>query len=87
VGDSSYSLYLTHIITLAAVAAVWTRQSVIHGPILFSVACLAAAIAVAILCYHLIERPVTSALKRVSFRTAAVQRLSAASSSGAGDPL
>jgi peptidoglycan/LPS O-acetylase OafA/YrhL len=62
-GDASYSLYLTHVITLAAVAAVWTRQSVLTGELLFSTICLVAAIVVALVCYRFVERPMTLALK------------------------
>ena len=48
-GDASYSLYLTHVITLAGVAALWTHQSVLTGALLFGSICIAAAIAVAVL--------------------------------------
>lgn len=70
VGDASYSLYLTHVITLAAVAALWARQSIVQGPIIFGAVCVIAAIAVAILCYRGVERPLTARLKRISFRAA-----------------
>jgi exopolysaccharide production protein ExoZ len=67
-GDASYSLYLTHVITLSAIAALWRRQSVFHQPLLFGAASLGAAIVVAMLCYRLIEVPVTDWLKRISAR-------------------
>jgi exopolysaccharide production protein ExoZ len=87
VGDASYSLYLTHIITLAAVAALWTHQSVIHGAVPFSVACVIAAVALAILCYHVVERPVTAALKRMSFRAPEPASSPAISAGGSSDPI
>jgi len=75
VGDASYSLYLTHVITLAGVAAIWTRQSLVGGPWLFSLACVLGALAVATLCYRFVERPVTAALKKASLRSPLASRL------------
>lgn len=63
VGDASYSLYLTHIITLAAVATLWTRQSIVHAPVFFWAISLGAALVMALLCYRLVERPITAWLK------------------------
>jgi exopolysaccharide production protein ExoZ len=65
-GDASYSLYLTHVITIAAVAAIWTRQLSFLPPVLFIAVSLAASIAVAMLCFRLVERPLTHGLKRLS---------------------
>jgi exopolysaccharide production protein ExoZ len=75
-GDASYSLYLTHVITLAGVAALWTHQSVLTGALLFGSICIVAAIAVAVLCYRFIERPMSAALKpaRSSASSAVVGR-------------
>lgn len=74
-GDASYSLYLTHVITLSAVAALWRRQSVTEQPLLFCVLCVGAAIAVAALCYRLVEVPLTERLKKLSSPTVVQQRL------------
>ena len=68
VGDASYSLYLTHVITLAAVAAMWSRQTLLHDPVVFGILCVGAALLVATISYRLIEQPVTAALKRVERR-------------------
>jgi peptidoglycan/LPS O-acetylase OafA/YrhL len=64
-GDASYSLYLTHVIILSAVAALWRHQSFSNRPVLFCVLCIVAAVSVAILCYRLVEVPVTAGLKRM----------------------
>ena len=72
-GDASYSLYLTHVITLSGIAALWRHQSVFNQPLIFCAASVAAAILVAVLCYRFIEVPVTQGLKRISARRS-VQR-------------
>lgn len=82
VGDASYSLYLTHVITLAAVAAMWSRQTLLHGPLVFGFLCVAAALLVAMISYRLIEQPVTAALKRVERRF-----LSAPTAAPTGSPV
>lgn len=64
-GDGSYSLYLTHVITLAAIATLWKRQSMFHQEILFCVVSVSAAVVVAMSCYILVEEPVTSSLKKL----------------------
>lgn len=65
IGDASYSLYLTHVITLAIVATLWSRQSFLHGAIVFGAISLVAALVAAMVCYRLFERPVTAWLKRI----------------------
>lgn len=66
VGDASYSLYLTHIITLAALGRVWAAARLQElGPLVFTLAGLALSIVVGLLCYRLFERPMTAGLKRV----------------------
>jgi exopolysaccharide production protein ExoZ len=67
VGDASYSLYLTHTITLSALGLVWAQVFEPLGWQLFVLAGITAAIAVAFVVYICFERPVTVALKRVSF--------------------
>jgi exopolysaccharide production protein ExoZ len=66
IGDASYSLYLTHVIALAAIAALWKGYVRAGGALLFSTTCVCAALVVATLCYRFIELPVTAALKRTS---------------------
>lgn len=75
-GDASYSLYLTHVITLSGMTALWRHQSVFHQPMLFGSASLVAAIIVAMLCYRFIEVPVTESLKRFSARRSFLRTLS-----------
>jgi len=67
-GDISYSLYLTHVIALPAMAALFAR---IAGPSLpaiwaYPVLAAAAAIAVAMASYALLERPLTQRLRRLA---------------------
>lgn len=64
VGDASYSLYLTHVITLAALGHVWPAGLTTLGPALFTLAGLALSITAALFCYRLFESPMTVALKR-----------------------
>ena len=65
-GDASYSLYLTHGLTLAAVALLWEHYLPNLPWQLFVLAGCAMAIAVAFLMYHFFEVPVTRALKTYS---------------------
>lgn len=67
-GDISYSLYLTHVIALPAVTVLFSKLA---GPNLqviwaYPVLALAAAIAVAVLSYALLERPLTQRLRRLA---------------------
>ena len=67
-GDASYSLYLTHVIALSAVAALWSHQSFVRAPVVFCVLSFGAAVVAAMICYRLVEVPVTASLKRISAR-------------------
>jgi exopolysaccharide production protein ExoZ len=71
-GDASYSLYLTHTITLSLVREIWRR--VVPGsasPLMFggfAVACIAISIAVGLASYYLLEKPVLRVLNRALMR-------------------
>jgi exopolysaccharide production protein ExoZ len=65
VGDASYSLYLTHVITLAMLSHFWALGLTRLGPVAFTLAGLALSIAAALICYRVFERPMTDALKRL----------------------
>ena len=67
-GDASYSLYLTHAITLRALAFLWGGVAPFAGWRVFVVTGVAAAILVAFLMYRFFEVPVTARLKRLSVR-------------------
>jgi exopolysaccharide production protein ExoZ len=62
-GDASYSLYLTHVVTLAAIGQIWAAGLQNLGAPLFVTSALASCIVVALLCYRVLERPITAALK------------------------
>jgi peptidoglycan/LPS O-acetylase OafA/YrhL len=62
-GDASYTLYLSHTFTATAMAVIWRRLGY-SDPWLELAVSVIAAIAVAILLYRLLERPVTNALSR-----------------------
>jgi exopolysaccharide production protein ExoZ len=64
-GDASYSLYLTHVITLAAVGQIWASGLQMLGAPLFVISALTACVLGALLCYHLLERPITAGLKKL----------------------
>jgi exopolysaccharide production protein ExoZ len=74
VGDASYSLYLTHVIMLSAVAALWIHQPVLKGAFLFSTVSLGAAIALAHVCYRFVELPLGNRLRSISMRSAGATR-------------
>lgn len=57
VGDASYSIYLTHPLTLALVSTLW-RAAGLHLTPLYYACALAATLAVGLACHALIERPV-----------------------------
>jgi peptidoglycan/LPS O-acetylase OafA/YrhL len=60
IGDASYSLYLTHFLALSAAGQVWRKLGLggsIVGRTVFCVLATLACLAVAILCYRLIEQP------------------------------
>jgi exopolysaccharide production protein ExoZ len=63
-GDASYSLYLTHVMSLSAVALVWRRLLLQVDWRLFIVSGLAASITAAMIMYRVFEMPMTAALKR-----------------------
>lgn len=60
-GDSSYSLYLSHLFTVNFVGLVWTKYVASHY-FLFVMAAMAASIVVAHVAFILIERPLTRSL-------------------------
>ena len=62
-GDWSYSLYLTHPITLAASSAAW-QTSGLRLAALYPIVAVTLAVAAAGLTYHLAERPIDRYLKR-----------------------
>lgn len=63
-GDSSYSLYLSHIFTISAVGKLWVMLfGSMYG--LFIVVATAAAIAVGHISYVMLERPVTRHLNGI----------------------
>jgi len=76
-GDWSYSLYLGHLIVLLVMKNVWEILTTLGLPqalqlgaqgmfdnIVFAIACICAAIMAAMLSYHLVEAPMTRALRR-----------------------
>ncbi|MGJ8559085.1 MAG: acyltransferase family protein [Litorimonas sp.] len=64
-GDWSYSLYLTHLLSLVLVAKLWTVAGLrdVPAPILI-IALIAFSLLVAGLTYHLIEKPLIGLAKR-----------------------
>jgi exopolysaccharide production protein ExoZ len=62
-GDASYSLYLTHVVTLAAIGQIWAAGLQRLGAPLFVISALVSCVVVALLCYRVLERPITAALK------------------------
>ena len=73
VGDWSYSLYLTHLLTLSLVGLIWRRLGMELAPV-FGVAALAASLAVAGLTYRLIEAPLHDGARGVRRRVFAPPR-------------
>ena len=63
-GDASYSLYLTHIMSLAAVAMVWRHAFASLDWSLFVISGLTASILAAFVVYRGFEVPMTAALKK-----------------------
>ncbi len=66
-GDASYSLYLTHGVMLSAVGQLWRRlapepSALSYGS--FAITATLSAVALAVLCYRLIELPADRLLKR-----------------------
>ena len=67
-GDWSYSLYLTHLLTLSLVGLVWRRLDIQAAP-LFSAAAIALSLVVAGLAYRLIEAPLHRGARTLRRRT------------------
>ncbi len=69
VGDASYSIYLTHIFTLAGLHKVWGALNLSNAGwptyLVFLITGLTLSTAVGMACYHLLERPVLHGLRRV----------------------
>lgn len=60
VGDSSYSLYLSHVFTLSAIGRLWHNSGLISSPwhhVSFAATAVAASIAAGLASYFLLERP------------------------------
>jgi exopolysaccharide production protein ExoZ len=74
IGDSSYSIYLTHPFVLAAVVLVW--KPVAEPGILYVVVACVASIAAGWFCYEWVERPMTKCLRRRAEEFAAKKRIS-----------
>jgi exopolysaccharide production protein ExoZ len=65
-GDASYSIYLSHFFTLAAVKAFWVKLGLTHGgswAYVFALVAVAASIIVALMIYRTIERPLLKILQ------------------------
>nr|WP_281367548.1 acyltransferase [Sphingomonas chungangi] len=61
-GDASYSIYLSHVVTLSVASQAWRKLHLDHLPgsvPLFAIVATIAAAAVGILCYRYVERPLT----------------------------
>ena len=68
IGDASYSLYLTHAITLSGIGLLWAQFFQPLGSQLFVLTGVAAAFTVAFLMYGYFELPMTALLKRARVR-------------------
>jgi exopolysaccharide production protein ExoZ len=64
-GDASYSLYLTHVVTLAAIEQMWAGGLQRLGAPLFVISALTSCVLGALFCYRLLERPITVGLKKM----------------------
>jgi exopolysaccharide production protein ExoZ len=64
-GDASYSLYLTHVVTLAAIGQLWAAGLTRLGAPLFVICAFTLCVIGALLCYRLLERPITHGLKKM----------------------
>ena len=59
-GDASYSIYLTHVVTLSAMGQAWRRLGLDASPAGLAMFCLAAVLVstiAGVICYGLVERP------------------------------
>ena len=65
-GDASYSIYLSHIFSLGIARLAWTRLGLAHDTalhaMLFAVISMALVIAIALLVYRLLEKPMLDTL-------------------------
>lgn len=66
IGDSSYSIYLTHLFSLAILAKIFTRLE-INNPFVFLLSCLIASVAGGFICYELIEKNTLKTLGKTIF--------------------
>ena len=66
-GDSSYSLYLSHFFTLSAVAQMLFHRGRPNIVVFFSIS-LAAALVGGVACWVFIERPLTKAFRDIALR-------------------
>jgi exopolysaccharide production protein ExoZ len=61
VGDASYSIYLSHILTIEVVELLWTisgwQTATLTAQLTFLALCLVASALVGIVAYNMIERP------------------------------
>jgi peptidoglycan/LPS O-acetylase OafA/YrhL len=73
-GDWSYSLYLTHPITLAASSTAW-RLGELQFAALYPMVAVTLAVATAGLIYHSVERPIDRALRRRMSRSGGSRKI------------
>jgi len=64
-GDASYAIYLTHLVAMAQVAALWLAIGAPREPFLIVTVGSAGALAAGLLVYRLIEQPILRDLKRL----------------------
>jgi len=67
IGNASYSIYLTQLITMAAFTAGWRKVHLDHLPggiLLYCIAATLFTLAAGWICYRVVEMPLTNALKR-----------------------
>ncbi|MFV8908094.1 acyltransferase [Serratia fonticola] len=67
IGDASYSLYLVHLFALGAIAKAFSTLGITNS-FAFISACLVISVVAGIACYEVIEKPVSSILKKVIFK-------------------
>jgi peptidoglycan/LPS O-acetylase OafA/YrhL len=74
-GDASYSLYLSHVFVIAAVAKVWRSLGYETDPLFGILVALPCCIAAAVLSYRLIERPLITLARRIFAAMASLRSL------------
>ncbi|GEO40243.1 acyltransferase [Skermanella aerolata] len=83
-GDASYSIYLTHILTLGVVRTVWSRLGLVERELdsacVYLVASIAVSVVVGITVYYLVELPLLRFFKRSKAAQPARASLPAAAS-------